>query len=1188
VSSDRVYEGLPEEVRERLEASGKGLGREGWLERIKRGAVDTLRLWRHFESLGLEFGHISDPLRVLEGSQNRSRQEAGEVLTRILKRLDTAENKRVFELSIVMDDMLRDLDSGLLLEPEEGEGALDSGLRRNDGEGRRDDGEERTLPFGFKTRGEVEAYRKHLQGLIDKSPVIQKALEERKAYMGKLKQDLVDADLLKPEVLKDEAYFHHQVLLFRALENLDQEYRFADKALDKDVRLHRKGWQRARKGSMLDYSTEYVGSEFEVISQALHQLDVKATMDVVQERADIFSSCKQSAKQANLTEFYKRQSNPLDDPLTPFKQRVAINTGELMKMAGDEEKSGALYEAAGPGFEDVVSGMADAYREYLHEVSEWKEEGGKRGTGEPRPSLEFDHPRWFPFLAHLLANPGAGSKQAAGIFKAILERNKLIEETLGKDFKTWRDMVPKGYVAWDPKPDGNWFAVNAITDQMLEQMRSGQKPIPERVAHVFARVPSKQWVIPKEVAHAMDHFQEPQSSDVISKGLRLAQGGWKQWILLNPFRVIKYNLNNMSGDLDIAMAYAPKIISHYLPKAAKDLAITQPSAVLNRELKDAMNRDVLGSGWALQEAHDVTRYLEKEGLLNVLSNKNNLAQKYWQNIKRFTVYRENLLRFAAYRYFKDQIAAGRVPGKDLVGASYRTEIETLRKAGASTEEIAAKLSRELIGDYGNVSKAGQWIRSYVLPFWSWMEINAPRYFRLMWNLPHEGKSSARGLAALGVQLGWRGTMLGLKAGMLYGAIMIWNRLFFPDEDDEMRETQRKDLHVILGRRDDGSIISMRFEGALADALEWINLQDAVKDLEDIADGKKTWGEQIAEMAKSLVQRLVMASRPDVKGAAELIMGRSLYPDPEFPKPIRDKWEHVAGIFGLQAPYQWAAGKPKRGDDVTDRLFNDVLALGFYSADPGEMAYWRTRKAVIQWQKDHGKEPSAVIPSDAANALYYYKQALRYGDLKAARKYLGKYADFGGSLQGMETSVKAASPMWGISANDREAFVKGLSAEEKKTLERASTWYDTVYKDAGRELPAVVEKMTPQAKAEFFRPPVTAMSEFDQPVMDEINRLQMNGALAMGPPARTVAINGIPMPMNDEQYNEYMERSSATAMPKLKTMIESERWDRATDERKADMVHDVVSAARKRARKRIKWHLEKAMPPAERQRRAGVG
>jgi len=1162
ISTEHIYQGLPAQVRERLEKSGRGLGREGRIERIRRGAVDVLRLRRHFEALGRDFGHISDPLRVLEGSQERSRHKAGKTLTDILKGLETPENKRVFELSIVMDDMLRDLDSGLLLEAE-GTRSAERGTRS---------GAEETLPFGFKSRGEVEAYRDHLKKLIDQTPKIQKALDERQEYMTGLKRDLVEADLLKPETLQDDAYFHHQVLLYRALENLDQEYRFKEKAREKDVRLHRQGWQRARKGSLLDYSTEYVESEFEVISQALHQLDVKAAMDTIEERADIFSSCKQAAKHANLTELYRRNPNPLEDPLAPFRQRIAINTGELIQMAGDEVKSGGLYEAAGTGFEDVVSDMAEAHREYLEDVAEWKEAGGKRGTGEPRPSLSFDHPRWFPFLAHLLANPGAGSKQAAGIFKAILERNRLIEETLGKDLKTWRDMIPEGYVAWDPRPDGVWFAVNAVTDQMLEQMRSGQKPIPERVAHVFARVPGKKWVIPKEVAHTLDHFQEPPSGDVISKGLRIAQGGWKQWILLNPFRVIKYNINNMSGDLDIAMAYAPKIISHYLPRAVKDLAVKAPSKEVAAELAEARERDVLGSGWALQEAHDVTRFLEKEGLLNVLMNKENLAQKYWKNIKRFTVFRENLLRLAAYRYFKDQIQAGRVPGKDLVGASSRKEIEALRQAGAKREEIAAKLARELIGDYGNVSKGGQWLRSYALPFWSWLEINAPRYVRLMWNLPHEGKSAARGLAAMGIQLGWRGAVLGIKASMLYGAIMLWNRLMFPDEDDEMDEIQRRDLHIILGRREDGSIVSLRFEGALADALEWLNLQDAVKDLEEMAEGKKTGGDQVKEMMKAPGQRLLLASRPDVKGAAELIMGRSLFPDPEFPRPIRDKWEHVASIFSLQKPYQWAAGKPKRGRDVAQRLWNDVLSMGFYTADPGEMAYWNTRKAVIDWQKKRQKEPSAVIPSDTANALYYYKQALRYGDLKAAHGYLEKYAELGGSLQGMDASVRAASPLWGIGVKDRETFLKGLSTEERESLDRATHWYSAVYKDAARHLPAVVKKMTPQALAEFLKPPVVSTDPAHARAMQEINRLKTAGVLPMGPPARTISIGGTPRQMTDDQYEAYMERSSALTFSRLRQIVGTDKWSRMPDARKAEVVRDIVNAARKRARSRVKRQM----------------
>jgi hypothetical protein len=64
----------------------------------------------------------------------------------------------------------------------------------------------------------------------------------------------------------------------------------------------------------------------------------------------------------------------------------------------------------------------------------------------------------------------------------------------------------------------------------------------------------------------------------------------------------------------------------------------------------------------------------------------------------------------------------------------------------------------------------------------------------------------------------KGEGLVIKANLLFGAVMLWNMLMFPDEEDELGDAGRRQLHIILGRRDDGTTITLRFQGALSDAL----------------------------------------------------------------------------------------------------------------------------------------------------------------------------------------------------------------------------------------------------------------------------------------------------------------------------------------------------------------------------------
>ncbi|MFH0844286.1 MAG: hypothetical protein V1930_02330, partial [Pseudomonadota bacterium] len=729
------------------------------------------------------------------------------------------------------------------------------------------------------------------------------------------------------------------------------------------------------------------------------------------------------------------------DPLLPFRMTIARSNTKLGKMAASGELN---YD---PEYQDLVEDLSDSYNQYLADKADYPEEPEMWTT----PGV--NDPRWFYFLGHLIENKYNGSGPASGIFKAVASRNRFIRETVGKRAVTWKSLMPEGFTDWRPKPGGAWFTTNSMTDRYLEQVKSGEKAFdPAKLQRVLAKGRDEIWVIPKEVAYTMDNYRPLPSDNILANASRRAMTGWKKWILINPFRIIKYNMNNMSGDLDISIAYDPKIMTYYMPKALKDLIREyrnkEQSKEFAVELEEAYKYGVLSSGWSAHEVEDIASRLDFDShLKHLMGKKGNLIKQFWQTSQKFTRYRENILRLAAFRYFKDEvIKKGRT---DVYGASNKGEIDQIKN---KTEKVA-KLSRDLIGDYGNISEAGQWIRAHMIPFFSWMEINAPRYVRLMRNMPHEGKGAkdvSRALVTKAASLTWKASKLGVKASMFYGMVMLWNMFFFPDEEDEIGEAQRKQLHLILGRRKDGSIISLRFQGALSDALAWFGGEDLVHDIRDVTTGKTTIGDKVIDAIKAPFVKLGLGARPDVTTPVELLTGRSFYPDLFFPRPIRDKWEHIARTFSIQAPYQWVAGKPKKGNDITERLFNDVMSLGFYTSEPGEQAYYDIKKRGFDYLEKLGIEKPGITPTSKSNALYYYKQALKYGDLKAAEKYLKKYKGLGGTLSGIKISVKASGPLASIPRKHRFKFLKGLSEKERKTYDLAKKWYKETYTGDGRK------------------------------------------------------------------------------------------------------------------------------------------
>lgn len=143
-------------------------------------------------------------------------------------------------------------------------------------------------------------------------------------------------------------------------------------------------------------------------------------------------------------------------------------------------------------------------------------------------------------------------------------------------------------------------------------------------------------------------------------------------------------------------------------------------------------------------------------------------------------------------------------------------------------------------------------------------------------------------------------------------------------------------------------------------------------------------------------------------------------------------------------YNWFAGKPHRGDDVTGRLGNDILSIGVYMSDPGEQAYYTTKKWSFDFLDKKGVQKPSVTPTDRSTALYYYKQALRFGDLPAAERYLKKYKKLGGNLRSMRASIKLSHPLGGVPRRMRGIFLRSLTDRERETYDRARKWYTDTY------------------------------------------------------------------------------------------------------------------------------------------------
>ncbi len=1022
---------LPKEVESRM-AKAKP-PRATFKEKLKETVTTIKHQKEHFPDLQtIEDktlrAKVNDILRRHQEIPEAAKNKAIRLIASFTKNL-SKDGYKVYRMNIILADMMRDIRNGLTY-----------------------DGK---LPFGFKTIAQVEEAAEKFKDVADKNSEIKKALKRRADAINEIKSGLVNAKLLKKEVLKDDDYFHHQIIKY-----WEKKYGMATGS--KDVRTHWRPWMTARKGSPLDYNTDYIEAEFTAISQQLAQLGVVETLKRIKKDADIYASLKVQAKAKNIENLWKtlREKGQLDvnpktgkeiDPLRPWKQKIAMSNTNLAQMASE----GTLdYDSEWQG---IVTELADSY-------DNWKAD---KDEVPDTPSPGVNDARWFDFLTYLINTKKPGAQWAATVYKAIREKNKYIEETLGTAFLTYDKIIPKGYTDWKVDPKKGWFWANVITDKILEKMQRGElDPRDVEAKKLLAKGRDLIWVIPEGLAKTMDDFKGSPEPAWVGNVADTAMRAWKQYILLNPYSVIRYNLNNMSGDLDACLAYAPEIVTKYMWKAFKDLRKWHKRKKLDpaiqKEIDFAQASGAIQSGFSMQEVDDVYSVLNTDKIVrDILTDEQpnwfsktewfgikRAGANYWAFVRRVTALRENTLRLAAYRFFEDN------RDKRLYGASKPVEVDAI----TDHKEQSAKKARELLGDYGNISRTGEYLRKRIIPFFSWLEINAPRYVYMMRNTKYENRdvdSIKKQMAAVaGKKLVLASGKMALRASMLMGAVILWNLTMFPDEEEELGESGRRQMHLILGRREDGTIITLRFQGALSDALSFFALEDWPSDMKDVLEGKHTVLDKLKEVPIALLNRGVQSIRPEPKMLGEMISGKSFYPDILRPMPIRDRIEHALRTFKLDRIYREALERPGRGktpdasraQQVAEHFIGDLRTLFVYEADPGLLAYYDVRNMVFEWLAKQGDEKRyGGKPTKKGNAFYYYKQALKYGDLDAAQRYLKKYYELGGTVKSRMQSMKYAHPLSSIPTLKRVGFRQSLTPAEQVTFGRALTWYNKTYR-----------------------------------------------------------------------------------------------------------------------------------------------
>lgn len=858
---------------------------------------------------------------------------------------------------------------------------------------------------------------------------VRNALEKRRQIWDDLKEQYITLNQYigfdTDGRFNRKNYYHHQVI-----EYMNQGGKGVAKGKDIEIKAGR-GWLKERQGSTKATNTDFLAVEYKAMLQMQYDIYVANMLGKIKDQYDIkpqlekqaFNHNKELLKQKIAEEATDENGNiMLDNKGKPdsetYRQQQWYNQRIMFGFSGlfDLAEAGML-----PTFNGQYGNVIRALEAHNLNVPALYNYVGELASME-LPETATDE--------ELQARISART-----VLKYTSQKKAWVKETLANEYQTWETLaqdMSDTHSIHQPRR-GNYFytkttvdedAFNKAFNDMIVGLVAGEngvdttadmKKLFEQYSETVRLMGAayEQWVIPNEIETTMNKVANPKQASVASQLSRTILSTWKGWSTsVNPLRTVKFGLRNLFGDLDAVIAGNPKIVG-YSKRAVEEIYQAMKNKKYSPEFMEWVERGgysslIFANEMDTEMQDKLFSHLKNKEGLNIFKIPAKLFEGYYNGVETAHNFREAILRYSAYLYFKNEIVKNGGKVKDNV-ASNRYIIQGLQ----SVEDKAYQLSKDLLGAYDEVATMGQALRRHLIPFYSFTETNLKRYYRLFENIIMSDDNIPKKAGKL--------LLKGLMVNVLTLLMVAWNKLVMKDEEDELPPSARNVPHITLGKIGD-EVIAFRQLGSFSELLEWVGLEDY------------KWTEEDKTAA---LDKAVGMITPVIKTPVELLTGLNFYPSITQPRAIRDKVEHFFSTLGVDDIYRVVAGKPTKG--IGDIAKGAVT----YSYDYKESAYYEILDIKREYQGDTDNTIYGQTPK--SNALYYMKTAIRYKDKKAALKYLDEYFENGGTAKGISQSIEMLNPMYGYTGKDTIAkgqeFVNSLSDDEKDKLKIAIDYYE---------------------------------------------------------------------------------------------------------------------------------------------------
>lgn len=628
----------------------------------------------------------------------------------------------------------------------------------------------------------------------------------------------------------------------------------------------------------------------------------------------------------------------------------------------------------------------------------FEEEGGERRAYSPHVGAAF-----YDVLGRV-----AEDTKRLEIYNDLFNEYSIAPRLVAEFGKEWRDHIPGSHQEV-PIPPGSLLhrilpvphqVVLEMADEHLKNVEGMTDDLRDAITKALGGSEAGHaLVVPKELASTLIEITRAPK---MYKPLAAAVRSWKIWQLSGPTRFFKYNVRNLTGDFEHTIIGNPSTIAK-VPEAIKNIndvmVRNQPPSA---EMAEHLKRGLMQSLTTVQE--DIIKSRQFKDFYKAVTEagkpetvKSAVMQYLKHPIKgagAVSDYRESILRHAAFLDYLDQIKRNGKP--DNYGASLRDEVDALVKLDRP-EDAAYKLSNDLLGAYDEVTEVGKFLRKNLYPFWSWQEVNAKFYKRVVMNAIHDnasmgklGKLMGQGALSIGGRMALKAGMLGLKLVAFEATVRTFNQLTQGKNEDDLPYDVQKRPHLDFFSSAGGTVFFDRI-GASADALSWFGMDDTGWLTQQVLLGRMSVKDALKtefdpkNAALNIGQHFASGLGPGY-ALYDVALGVTNFPDPFSPRPVRDRKAAIAQIFGLEKIYNTFSGKPNRG------IGNLLLSQVAYQVDPKEAAWNDMKQFAAEYMQSKGRGSGPTGYTDASNNLHWAVQAAKYGDQKGFEKFFNNYAN----------------------------------------------------------------------------------------------------------------------------------------------------------------------------------------------------